>query len=210
MVEALARAAAGDHAELSLVACEPGEGKAAEAQPMLWRAYATLDEAVFGAAARFSRPVNVTDLVPAERRIAIAGDDRAWRARVADARLDVAFVLGDVDDTRLGNLARYGTWRFCFGDEQSTCEASAALRDVVEGREVMASGIRIHPGGGRPDRVACLSWARTYSFSPARSRSALFAKTVEFVARALRDLHARGAEWIEHCTEVAKPSEPGP
>lgn len=204
MVEALARAAAGDHAELALVAHVPGARRASEA-PMLWRAYATLDEAVFGAAARWSRPVDVTRLVPEERRVAIAGDDRAWRARVADARLDVAFVLGDVDDTRLGHLARYGTWRFCFGEEQQTCEASAALRDVVEGRPVMSSGIRIQPGGGRPDRVACLSWARTYSFSPARSRAALFAKTADFLARALRDLHFRGAEWIERCTEPARP-----
>ena len=204
MVEALARAAAGDHAELSLVAHVPG-AKPASGAPMLWRAYSSIDEAVFGDASRWSRAVDVTRLVPEERRVEIAGDDRVWRARVADARLDVAFVMGDVDDARLGNLARYGTWRFCFGEEQGTCERTAAVRDVVEGREVVASGIRIHPGGGRPDRVACLSWARTYAFSPARSRSAIFAKTVEFLARALRDLHARGVEWIERCTEPAKP-----
>ena len=204
MVEALARAAAGDHAELSLVACLPGARRSHEA-PMLWRAYATLDEAIFGDAARWSRPMDATRLVPEERRIEMAGDDRLWRARVADARLDVAFVMGEVDDARLGNLARYGTWRFCFGDEQSTCEASAAVRDVVEGKPVVASGIRIAPGGGRPDRVACQSFARSYSFSPARSRGAIFAKTVEFLARALRDLQARGVEWIERCTEPAKP-----
>jgi hypothetical protein len=207
MVEALARAAAGDHAELSLVACEPAARKEAAA-PMLWRAYASLDEAVFGPAARWSRPMDVTLLVPGERRVEMAGDDRAWRARVADARLDVAFVLGDVDDARLGNLARYGTWRFCFGDAQQTCATSAALKDVVEGRDVVASGIRIHPGGGRPDRVACQSWARTYAFSPARSRGALFAKTVDFLARALRDLHAQGVDWFERSTQVAKPRTP--
>ena len=205
-VEALARAAAGEHAELVLVACGPEAPQAAE--PALWRAYSALDERVFGAGTRWSAPTDVSRLVSNPRRVSLRGDDRAWRARAAEARLDVAFVLGDVDDARLGNLARYGNWRFCFGEDQGTCEKSAALRDVVEGREVMASGIRIHAGGGRPDRVACLSWARTYTFSPARSRGALFAKTVDFLSRALRDLRARGTAWIENATEPAKPLKP--
>jgi hypothetical protein len=67
---------------------------------------------------------------------------------------------------------------------------------------VLASGIRIHRPG-KPDRVACQSWSRAY-LSVTRSRAALFAKTGNFLARALRDLHAGGARWIELGTEPAR------
>jgi hypothetical protein len=204
MVEALARAAAGEHAELVLVATAPGGADAAAPDAALWRAYTAIDERLFGARGRWTAPTDVTRLVSPARRLELSGDDRQWRARAAEARLDVIFVLGEVDDARLGNLSRYGTWRFCFGDAHETC-ADAGLRDVIEGREVVASGIRIHSGGGRPDRVACVSYARAYGFSPARSRAALFAKTVEFLSRAMRDLRQLGAGWFESHTQPAKP-----
>ena len=205
MVEALARAAAGEHAELVLVAT--GDGTAVAKEGPLWRAYAALDERLFGSGARWNAPSDVTRLVSPQRRLALDGNDAGWRARAAAAGLDVVFVLGDVDDARLSGLARHGTWRFCFGDTHETCASSAVLRDVMEGREVMASGLRIHRGEGTPDRVACPSWARAYPFSPAKSRGALFAKTAEFLARALRDLQARGDGWFDAATLPASERE---
>lgn len=216
MVEALARAAANEHAELTLVATGKIRGQAPFSAPrkkepdpgfhppLLWRAYSRIDQAVFGSAAAWSAPREVQGLVASERRLSLADEARRWRARVAAARLDVAFVLGNVPDEALEGCARYGAWRFCFGEAHGTWEPLAAVREVVENNPVMSSGIRIHRGGGQPDRVACISWGRTYPFSPARSRDALFAKTAEFLARALRDLHAGGMQWVEQGTEPAR------
>ena len=211
MVEALARAAAGEHAELVLVATAAESAHAATRAAIetpLWRAYAALDERLFGSRGRWIAPSDVTRLVSPQRRLALDADDAAWRERAAAAGLDVIFVLGDVDDARLAGLARHGTWRFCFGDAHEACGSRAVLRDVMEGREVMASGLRIHRGKGQPDRVACLSWARAYPFSPAKSRGALFAKTADFLARALRDLHAQGETWFDAATLPASERAP--
>lgn len=219
VVEALARAAASSWADLTVVALglRPDTGdrlffssagttrsepRKKESVPMLWRAYSGLDRALFGSSANWSAPRDVTLLVPKERRITCLGHE-GWRACVADARLDVALVLGDVEDSALEGMARFGTWRFCFGEAHGTREPLAGVREVLQGNPVMASGIRIHLGGGQDDRLACPSWARTFPFSMARSRDALFAKTSEFLTRALRDLHAGGMKWVQHGTEPA-------
>jgi len=218
VVEALARAAASPWADLAVVAigvqtgdrlffADGGTERSAvrkkEPVPMLWRAYSGLDRALFGSSANWSAPRDVTLLVPKERRITCLGHE-GWRACVADARLDVALVLGDVEDSALQGMARFGAWRFCFGEGHGTREPLAGVREVLLGNPVMASGIRIHLGGGQVDRLACPSWARTFRFSMARSRDALFAKTSEFLTRALRDLHAGGMKWVQHGTESAR------
>lgn len=201
LVEALAKAGAASHAEISVVAIAPKPGRSRV--PLLWRAYRRADRALFGSRAGWSGSRDLQLLAPRERRVAMGEDADAWKARVRDARLDVAFAVGAVDDNVLEGMARYGVWRFCFGEGHDTCEALAGVREVIDARPVVASGIRIHRGGGRPDRLACQSWARTFDFSVARSRDALFGKTTEFLARALRDLHAAGGKWIEQGTERA-------
>jgi hypothetical protein len=217
VVEALARAAATPFAELALVVV-PHTGdrlffsqgdtsrfsvRKKESVPMLWRAYSGLDRALFGSREKWSAPREVAQLVPRERRVVCAAES-CWRACVGDARLDVAFVLGAVDEARLEGVARFGTWRFCFGEAQGTSEPFAGVREVLQASHVTASGIRIHLGGGEPDRLACRSWARTFPFSMARSRDTLFAKTSEFLVRALRDLHAGGMNWVRLGTEPAR------
>ena len=206
MVEALERAAASSFAEISAVVIPPGAGR--YGSPMLWRAYCHADRALFGSARDWSGSRGLNVLVAAERQVVREADD-TWRSRIRDSRLDVAFVLGDVDDASLDGLARFGTWRFCFGEGHGTCEPLAAVREVLDASPVMASGIRIHRGAGTQDRIACPSWARTFPFSMARSRDALFAKTSDFLTRALRDLHAGGMEWLQQGTEPASPSPAG-
>jgi hypothetical protein len=208
MVEALADAAGASYAELAAIALPAGAGKAPASAPLLWQAYSKVDRAIFGGSADASERRDVALLVPAERRVAMEGEERCWQARIRDARLDVAFVLGDIDDAKLEGLARYGVWRFCFGEGQGTREALAAVREVVTAHPVMASGIHIHRGGGLPDRIACQSWSRTSAFSISRSRDMLFSKTAQFLGRALRDLHAGGAAWLEQGTEPAAPRSP--
>ena len=192
MVESLSRAASSGHAEVSLVVV--GEG-APRSAPLLWRAYSRVDARLFGSRERWSRPTDVRRIAPV-----------ATLAAAREAGIDVAFVLGDVDDASLEGIARYGTWRFCFGEAQGTREPLAAVREVLDAHPVVPSGIRIHPGGGRPARIACRSWARTFPFSMARSRDALFAKTADFTWRALRDLRLQGERWLAEGTEPAAPA----
>ena len=202
IVEALARAGAAESAEIAVVAIheKPGPSQV----PLLWRAYRRADRALFGSAADWTGSRDLQLLVSNERRVAVGADERCWKARIRDARLDVAFAVGDVDDSKLEGLARYGVWRFCFGEHQGTSEPLAGVREVVSASPVLASGIRIHQGGDTPDRIACPSWGPTFPFSVTRSRDAVFAKTVEFLTRALRDLQLGGARWLEHGTEPAR------
>ncbi|HUP96568.1 MAG TPA: hypothetical protein VM073_01430 [Usitatibacter sp.] len=199
--EALAKAGASSFAELALVAVRPTP--APSQVPLLWRAYRRADRALFGSGSDWSGKRDLQLLVPRERRVLLGADARAWRAQVADARLDVAFAVGDVDVAALDGLARYGVWRFCFGESHDTCDALAGMREAVDGASVVASGIRIHLGGGKPDRIAHPSWARAFPFSVTRGRDAVFAKSAEIVARALRDLQQGGSKWIEYGTEPA-------
>ena len=201
IVEALAKAGATRYAEIAVVAIAPRPGRSLV--PLLWRAYRRADRAFFGSSANWSGSRDLNLLVPKERRVEMDEDEGAWKAAIRDARLDVAFALGAVEDQTLEGVARYGVWRFCFGESHDTCEPLAGMREVIDASPVMASGIRIHLGAGKPDRLACQSWARTFNFSVARSRDTLFAKTTEFVSRALRDLQAGGGKWIEQGTDPA-------
>lgn len=208
VVEALAEVAGADYAELAAIALPAGADKARSSAPLLWQAYSKVDRAIFGRNADVSERRDVAQLVREERRVAMDEEERCWKARIRDARLDVAFVVGDVEDAKLEGLARHGVWRFCFGDNHGTREALAGVREVVTAHPVMASGIHIHRGGGLPDRIACQSWSRTSAFSISRSRDMLFSKTAQFLARALRDLQAGGAKWIEQGTEPATARAP--
>ncbi|HEX5128811.1 MAG TPA: hypothetical protein VFV90_03640, partial [Usitatibacter sp.] len=203
IVEALARAGASGFAEVTLVSLkktQPGSGPGLT--PILWRAYAHADRALARGWRSAESRQDLAQLVQPEHRI--EEGERCWRARIQAARLDVAFVLGEVDIAGIAKHARYGAWRFCFGEGHDACEALAAVHEAIEDSPVVASGIRIHRPG-KPDRLACRSWSRTY-LSVTRSRASMFAKTGDFLLRALRGLHAGGCKWIENETElVAEP-----
>jgi hypothetical protein len=202
IVDALARVAACGFAELAFVATE-NRGQTPISEPLLWKAYCGVDRWMFGAAPDASEASDVTHLVPAALRVAF--DPGA--ARIADERLDVAFAVGDVDDRALEGIARHGVWRYCFGEEHDVRVPLAGVREVIDGKPVMASGIRIHRGAGAADRIACPSWSRTVDFSLARSRDGVLPKTSRLLERTLRELHASGPAWLEHGSIPAR--EPG-
>jgi hypothetical protein len=202
MVEALAKAAVSQCAEIVLVTTAGTEPSAKA--PLLWRAYCRADHAVFGGGTDRSGAWDVNRVVPRERRI-VRDEAGAWHARVLEAKLDVAFVLGDVNEDEAAAYARFGAWRFFFGEAQGTSEALAGLDEVLSAAPVTASGLRIHLGRGQPDRIAYQSWSRTFPFSLAKSRTALFAKTAQFLARALAELHAGGEQWLLERTIPARP-----
>ncbi|HLX24510.1 MAG TPA: hypothetical protein VKR38_14280 [Usitatibacter sp.] len=194
IVEALAKVASSGFAELAILSCEsrrparaPVERKPSSIPAILWSSYEGLDRAAFGGGARWSRPMDIARLVAPARRGPISSYE-------GDA-LDVIFAIGDVDDSSLDGKARNGVWRYCFGEGHGTREASAGVREVIDGAPVTASGIRVRLGEGA-DRIVYQSWSRTVPISVTKSRGNVFAKAAEFPVRALRELHAGGASWL--------------
>ncbi len=211
IVEALAKVASSDFAEIVAI-CIHNRGQTSvitgrkpRSVPGYWSLFSRVDRKVFGAAADWSAPCDIEALVPRSRRIACED-----LTREGGSTLDVAFAVGDVDDASLDGLARFGTWRYCFGEAQGIHEPLAGVREVIERAPVTASALRIRMGHSAPDRIAQASWSRTLAISVAKSRDNLFAKSSEFVARALRELYATGPDWIETRTEPAKPLRPEP
>jgi hypothetical protein len=210
IVEALGKVAACDFAELTLVSTPeigvrhqfPRSDSVAGnwcLTPISWLTpvYRALDERLFGSAS--SVPTDVTQLVPAPRRLHLSDPV---------PQLDVAVALGDILDGDLAGVARCGVWRFSFGEDHHTDEGRAGVREVASQAHVTSSGLRIHLGNGQGDRVACASWARTQPFSVAQNRANVFAKSTDFLARALRDLHDQGWTWIEQGTVPAPAMSP--
>ncbi|HET7548718.1 MAG TPA: hypothetical protein VFJ86_13155 [Usitatibacter sp.] len=210
LVEALAKVAASDFAELAFVAIEARHGPPAIAEPLAWRTYRSLDRWLFASRDAWAEG-DVALLVAPERRLGYApGAPReALHAehRARHGGIDVAFVMGDIDEAALDGIARFGTWRYCFGESHATREALAAVQEVIDAAAVTASGIRIRRPG-EADRIASPSWSRTIAFSLARTREGLLAKSAEFLARTLRDLHAFGAPWLDQATFPAQPLAP--
>src|SRR6185503_18239983 len=181
-VEALAKLAASDFAHVRLL--EAGSARA-EPPSVAWRLYGALDTRLFGG--------EPSDLVPLAEHLGPTS---------AHSELDVAFVLGAVDDSRLDGIARYGVWRFCFGADGAHADTFAGLREVAAGEPVTASGIKVRLAADRPARLAYQSWSRTYPFSVVRNRDQLLRKTAEFAFRSLRELHQSGEAWLSRCREA--------
>jgi hypothetical protein len=216
VANAFARVACSECAEITII----GHGDAPPARVSWpWRVYGALDASVFGSDADPSQPLELAAQVPHGRTLALparsAPEAGSWRAEVARLDLDVAFALGDVDEEALCGLARFGVWRFCFGEPPSTECAAPGLREAVEGAPLTSSGLTIRLGNGEGMRAAFQSWSRTYAYSAVRNRDLLLRKTASFALRALRDLHRSGAAWLRRCARIpeaaresAGPSQP--
>ena len=172
LVDAFLRVAASDFSEIVFMKADQELPKR---PPLAWRAYEKLDRSLFGA-----DPSDELDLVACVPH-GNSGTD-----------LDVAFALGDYDDTQLDGIARYGVWRF----------AIDGVREVAEGLPLTGSSLQVRLHAGAAPRLAYQSWSRTYPLSVARNRDALLRKGAEFAWRALRELHRSGAGWLEQCRPV--------
>ena len=181
LVDAFIRIAASDFAEIVVVAAARG---APASSPLAWQLYERLDRSVFGA-----DPSDGLDLATAltqGRFLPFENFDSS------ETDLDVAFALGDFDDTQLDGIARHGVWRF----------ALDGVREVAEGMPVTSSGLHVRLHAGARPRLAYQSWSRTNSLSVARNRDPLLRKSAEFAWRALRELHRSGHGWLEQCKPV--------
>lgn len=194
VVDAFARVAGSDFATIAVLAIA---GAAGRRMPWLVDAYGRLDRSVFGQEP--SEPRELARHVPHERFMASVP-----RSELGALGLDVAFAVGDFDDTLLDGAARYGVWRFCFGADGLEREALAGFREVAGGAPLSASGLRVRTAPGAAPRLAYESWSRTDPLSVARNRAQLFHKSAEFAYRALREVHRSGRGWLESCP----PGEP--
>jgi hypothetical protein len=198
--ESLARIGASDFAEIALVCVRDPQDSPVESSALL-QAYAHVDHWLFGSGADPSRRMPLGTLVAPSEHLPFRPAERAWRARVADLRLDVCFVLGSLEDSGLEGLARHGVWRYCFGD--ALRPDLAAMREVIDEVPVVATGIRVMQGGA--ERYACRTWSRTIPFSLARSRERLFGRATDGLERTLRRLHKHGDDWLAAEGELAPP-----
>jgi len=184
VLEAFGRLLEADYAALAAVAV--GEAPPAR-EAWLRGAYRSVDRWRFG-----------TDLSE-PRDLELLGVPVGQGVSHLDSRdLDVVFALGAVDDTVLDGIARCGVWRFCVDGES----------EVLSGAPLTASGLKVRLAAGAVPRLAYRSWSRTYPLSVARNRRQLFEKAAEFPARALRELHRAGREWLEQCQPVQE-EQPG-
>ena len=208
LANAFARVACSECAEIAVVA----HGDAPPARmPWLWRAYGALDASIFGSDSDPSQELELAAQVPHGRTLPMPSrtspsDGEAWRQEVARLDLDVAFALGNVDDESLNGLARFGVWRFSFGEPPANGCAAPGFREAVEGATLTSSGLTIRLGEGEGMRAAFQSWSRTYAYSAARNRDVLLRKTASFALRALRELHRSGTAWLRRCTRIPDPA----
>jgi hypothetical protein len=190
-IEAFAKVVRSGVGEIVLIAAGDGAPRA----PLLCRLYGGLDRWAFGGG---DDPVELADIVAALPHRKFMRLDPSARGA---PDLDVAFALGELDDAALDGIARYGVWRFYFGEGAGgrSSEAMAGWSEVAEGAPLAGSGLQVRLAAGAAPRLAYQSWSRTYPFSVARNRSQLLAKTSEFAFRALRELQRSGYGWLEQC-----------
>jgi hypothetical protein len=180
MIDAFLRIAASEFAEVVLVCASEAAPRAA---PLAWRLYEKLDRSLFGADP--SDGLDVSQAFP-------LGIYKSYPLDLERLGLDVAFALGEFDDTQLDGFARYGVWRF----------ALDGVREVAEAQPVTGSGLHVRLRAGARPRLAYQSWSRTYTLSVARNRDGLLKKSTEFAWRALREVHRHGEGWLEQCRPV--------
>ena len=183
LVEAFARVAASDFAEIALIAIVAG-GRA-PAPGALARAYGRLDRWAFGAEP--SEPLDLPDRVL--HKVLLIQEKEIPASKLD---LDVAFALGGVDERPLAGIARLGVWRY----------ALDGVREVAEASALTASRLTVRLAGEDAPRIAYESWSRTYPLSVARNRRELLHKAGEFAFRALREAHRSGQAWLEQCPSL--------
>jgi hypothetical protein len=178
LAEGLARVSHSDFAEIALIAIVPCAPKP---KAFLSEAYGRLDRWAFGAGP--TEPVELAaESLKAENLVALD--------------LDVAFAVGDFDDTVLDGVARLGVWRFALDGE----------REVAAGEPASCARLLARLAAAEAPRVAYESWSRTHPFSPSRNRAELLHKAAEFPGRALREAHRSGRAWLEQCRTFKRDS----
>jgi len=182
VAEAFARVACSDCAEIAAIGfagTAAGSAGSASGTSLLGKAYSGLDQWAFGA--DHCDPVDLLHELPQGRLLTPPFGS------LLELDLDVAFVVGELDETPFDGVARLGVWRF---------QVDGAA-EVAAGEPLTGSALLVRLAPGAVPRVAYQSWARTDPLSVSRNRAPLLQKTAEFPLRALREAQRSGREWLE-------------
>ena len=177
VVDAFAKIARSECAEIAAIGIA---GKESTGEPVLLRTYQGLDQWAFGVDDG-AEPVDLLDELPYGRLLTPPFDD------LLALDLDVAFAIGDLDETPLDGVARLGVWRFQVD----------GMAEVAAGEPLSASALLVRLAPRATPRIAYESWSRTDPLSISRNRAALLRKTAEFPLRALREARRSGRDWLE-------------
>lgn len=177
VVDAFTRIARSECAEIAAIGIM---GSDVGAEPLLTRTYRGLDQWAFGVNDG-AEPVDLLDELPYGRLLTPPFGD------LLALDLDVAFAIGELDETPLDGVATLGVWRFQVD----------GMAEVAAGAPLSASALLVRLAPRAAARVAYESFSRTDPLSISRNRAALLRKTAEFPLRALREAQRSGREWLE-------------
>jgi hypothetical protein len=169
----------------------------------LLRLYEALDARLFKGGGEALRLVDVgeeirragifsLDLGPGGAALAQA-DVRRVQAADLDVLLDFCPEIGGALPP---GCARYGLWSAHQGDSRGPRTAPALFREVLEGDPVSAAEVQVRTGPTGGHHVARRSLAATRFRSLHQTRNTVYWKSGEMLLRCLRDLHARGPDFI--------------
>jgi hypothetical protein len=112
--------------------------------------------------------------------------------------LDVVFHFGS--GAPCGDMlgaARYGVWSFQHGGDYEDRSDAPLFGELAEGDSVSGSRLLIFTDSPDDGRVGYQGYASTDQVSLYGNRNPVYWKTAEFALRGLRELHARGMEYIQ-------------
>lgn len=135
LVEAFARITESAFAEIVLIATRGGQPAG---PPWLWRAYRHMDDWAFGRRPGTSENIDLLALVHCQHRLPIPEGDAdsppvtTWRAEVEELKLDVAFMLGEINPDVIVGTARYGIWQLDLGEHPALSNSQEGMREAIE------------------------------------------------------------------------------
>lgn len=201
---AMARIAGSDFADIVVMAWQDRE---IPAPTWPWRFYRHLDGVLAGARMAAGIPVDLLSTVPCERvgpMPAVASESieaDLWRQELGKLNLDVAFVLGDIEQNMIAGVARYGIWRLEFPEQEPQWDGLEGFREVIEGRSLTSVSLRVSQIGQRELRL-CPSWFRTVPFSITKNRDRLLRRAAQLPGRALQALHETQGASLAHAVPL--------
>lgn len=207
LVEAFEEIAHSDYAEIVLLAVN---NRNEDEVPWLWRIYRHLDRWIFSTAPRSAEMVDLVSRLKAIHSLNLPGNISGstvvniWQAKIAALRLDVAFVLGDLESKTLESVARFGVWRFQFGEERELHNGLEGFREVADG-QAMTTIRLIAALAADGEQLLYESRSRTAPFSATRNQEKLLRRAAKLPGRVLKELHRSTAAVLPQAPGRALP-----
>ena len=172
----------------------------------VWERYAAWDRTTNILENDAEEQKDLTSLLDGITRIQIEPIRKRWTDRfreedeqlIRDAQLDVIIRFGfRIIRGPILNTARCGVWSYHHDDNLEYRGGPHSFWEIYEKKAVSGSILQILTDALDGGRVIYRSQSSTHMYSQAKNRNPILWKTAEFVMRRLRDLDARGMDFIE-------------